>query len=108
MTIRSVTGKDLDVILRDARPVVLDFYQASCPPCRALEPRLERVATEHGDRVPVYRVDIDRDLPIAERFRVMSLPTVLVIQDGTEIERLDGLITEAHLRGAFERAATRT
>lgn len=88
-------------------PIVLDFYQASCAPCRALEPRLERAAGRHRDAVPVYRVDIDRDPPIAERFRVMSLPTVLVLHAGREVERLDGLIREGDLEAAFERAAAR-
>jgi len=91
-------------VLQSAGPAVLDFYQASCPPCRVLEPRLGRVAGEYAGRVPVYRVDIDRDMPVAERFKVMSIPTLLIIRDGREVERLDGLITEADLRAAFERA----
>lgn len=88
-------------------PAVIDFYQASCAPCRALEPRLQRVADRYR-ALPVYRVDIDRDLSIAERFAVKSLPTVLVLQAGLEVERLDGLIRETELEAAFERAAART
>ncbi len=63
-------------------PVIVDFYQASCAPCRALEPRLRHVA---------------------QRFR--AAPTSLVLRDGHEIERLDGLITESNLVAAFERAS---
>ena len=85
-------------------PVALDFYQASCAPCRALEPRLQRVAQQYASRVPIYRVDIDRDLAVAERFGVQSIPTVLVLRAGKEVERLDGLIREADLAAAFERA----
>lgn len=80
--------------------MALDFYQASCPPCRALEPRLERVARQYQDRLPVYRVDIDRDMPVAERF-----PTILVVRGGREVARLDGLITDRDLTAAFDRAA---
>jgi len=85
-------------------PVIVDFYQASCAPCRALEPRLRHVA-QRFRAAPVYRVDVDRDLPIAQRFVVNSLPTSLVLRDGHEIERLDGLITESNLVAAFERAS---
>ena len=85
--------------------VVLDFYQATCPPCRALEPRLERVAQGYAGRVAVYRIDVGQDPTVTERFRVNSLPTVLVLRDGQEAERLDGLVTEEQLREAFERAA---
>ena len=101
LTSEEVEGK----VLRAPGPVALDFYQASCPPCRVLEPRLERVAAEYAGRLPVYRVGIDRDLPVAERFGVLSLPTVLLLRDGQEIERLDGLIKEDDLRGAFDRVA---
>ena len=84
--------------------VIVDFYQASCAPCRVLEPRLQRVASRFRV-LPFYRVDVDRDLPLAQRFGVSSLPTILVLRDGREIERLDGLITESDLVAAFERAS---
>lgn len=92
-------------ILRAQGPVFLDFYQATCAPCRALEPRLERVAQQFAGRMLLYRVDIERDLSIANRLNVKSIPTVLVIRDGKEIERLDGLITTEQLQAAFDRAA---
>lgn len=82
--------------------IALDFYQESCRPCHALTPRLERVAKAFEGRVRVYRIDIDRDMPLAERFGVMSLPTVLILKGGREVARLDGLIREADLKQAFE------
>lgn len=56
----------------------------------------------------VDRVDIDRDLPIAERFHVKSLPTILVVHRGQEIERLDGLITDEELKAVFDRTKARS
>jgi len=104
--VETVTSDDIESkLLRVHGPVVLDFYQASCPPCHVLEPRLERVAAKHRGRVPVFRVDIDRDMAVAERFKVMSIPTVLILRDGREVERLDGLINEPDLAAAFERAS---
>ncbi len=104
--ILTVSASELDSkVLRARGPVILDFYQASCPPCRALEPRLERVARRYEGRLSVYRVDIDRDMPVAERFGVKSIPTILVLRDGREVDRLDGLITDAELRRAFDWAA---
>lgn len=104
--IQQLTSSELDSkVLHAPGPIVLDFYQASCPPCRALEPVLEQVARSHSDRVTVYRVDIDEDPGPAERFQIDSLPTVLILRGGQEIERLDGLVTEQQLRDAFERAS---
>lgn len=101
-SIEPLTGSAIEAaVLQRSGPIALDFYQASCPPCRVLEPRLERIAQQYAGRISVYRVDIDRDLPIAERFGVTSLPTVLIFVAGNEVARLDGLITEAILEAAF-------
>jgi thioredoxin 1 len=103
-TIRPLAGSELESrVLQAEGPVVLDFFQDSCRPCHALTPRLERVARKHEGRLPVYRIDLDRDMPVAERFGVMSLPTVLIVDGGKELERLDGLIKEDDLQAAFDR-----
>ena len=103
--IETLTSAEFDIkALKAPGPVILDFYQASCAPCRALEPRLERVARQFHGAVTVYRIDIDRDLPMAQRFRVRSIPTLVLLRAGREVERLDGLITERDLTAAFERA----
>lgn len=97
---REVQGR----VLQARGPVALDFYGESCPPCRALEPRLERVARRFEGRLPVFRVDAERDLSVAEGFGVTGLPTVLIFRDGREVERLDGLIKEDDLAFTFKRA----
>jgi thioredoxin 1 len=103
-SVETITSGEVQAkALKASGPVALDFYQESCPPCHVLEPRLERVAERYEGRLPVYRVDVDRDLPVAESFGVMSLPTVLVLRDGQEVERLDGLIREKDLEAAFDR-----
>lgn len=102
----TIPGGELDDRLQHAMgSVVLDFYQASCAPCRMLEPRLERAAATYRERVAVYRIDIDRDLPVAERFGVMSIPTLVAVRGGREVERLDGLIREQDLEALFQRLA---
>ncbi len=68
-SIATLMSGDIEAkVFRVPGPVALDFHQASCPPCRVLEPRIERVAQEHAGRVAVYRIDVDRNLPVAERF----------------------------------------
>lgn len=102
--IQTLTSEQIEPkVLRAAGVVALDFYDETCPPCRVLEPRLERVAEQYAGRVPVYRVDVHQDSAVAQRFDVMSIPTVLVFRAGAEVERLDGLIREADLRAAFDR-----
>src|SRR5712691_952460 len=86
-TIEVLTHSELESkVLQAPGPVALDFYQASCAPCRALSPRLERIGRQYADHLPVYRMDIDRDVAVAERFGVSSIPTVLVLRAGKEVE----------------------
>lgn len=103
--IPTIVASDIDrqIVLRGG-PAALDFYQTSCAPCRALEPRLERVAEQYRGRIALYRVDLERDMSAAKRFDVKSIPTVIIFRDGKELKRLDGLITEDDLQQAFERA----
>jgi len=104
-SLETLTTDEIDAkVLQAPGPVALDFYQASCAPCRALEPRLERVAEQYVGQMRVYRVDLEREMPVAERFGVKSLPTVLILRAGEEVERLDGLIREPELSAAFDRA----
>lgn len=83
--------------------VLLNFWQASCAPCRALEPRLERFAAARAGHLTGYRIDVDTDTVI--KYGVMSIPTVLLLRNGHEIARLDGLIRDHDLEDAV-RAAT--
>jgi thioredoxin len=85
--------------------VVLDFWQAACPPCRALEPRLEAFARRHPGAFTGYRIDVDTDQHTPARFGVMSIPTLIWLRDGTEATRLDGLIREADLEDTLARLA---
>lgn len=102
--IRTASGNEVETrVIHGAGFLALDFYQASCPPCKALAPRLERWATRWAETFPVYRIDIDRDMPVAHRFNVQTIPTVLILRDGQEVQRLDGLITDEDLQSAIER-----
>lgn len=105
MTIEAVNQSDFDDRVNQAsQPIVLDFWQAACPPCQMLEPKLEAVARQFAGRVTVYRLDVEESPAIAERYNVMSIPTLLVIKAGEVSQRLDGLITQDQLRVAFEEA----
>ncbi len=75
MSIQTLASQEGDTKVLHARgPVILDVYQETCPPCRALKPRLVRIAQPH--HAPVYRVDIHCDPPVADRFHIKSLPTI--------------------------------
>lgn len=77
--------------------VLVDFFATWCGPCRMLSPILEQVADEVGEDVRLYKVDIDECLDIAKKFGVMSVPTMVVLKDGAEVQRLIGLRQKAQI-----------
>jgi thioredoxin 1 len=86
--------------------VLLDFWQASCAPCRALEPKLAALAEQHPDAFAGYRVDVHSDRQTVEAFDVMSIPTLVLLRDGTEVARLDGLIQPQDLHDLVSAVGT--
>ena len=71
-------------------PVLVDFWAEWCGPCKAIAPILDEIATEHGDRVRVAKLNVDDNPDIARRFDVMSIPTLILFKDGQPAKRLVG------------------
>ncbi len=94
------TATQVEQLLASPGLTLLDFWQLTCAPCRALEPRLHAVLRRHLD-VRAARIDVDSDLQAPSRFDVLSIPTLLLFHGGTEIGRLDGLIREADIEQAL-------
>lgn len=90
-----------------ARPglILLDFGQASCAPCRALEHRLELFARRRPGAFTGYRIDIGTDPGTATTYNVQSIPTLIRLKDGQETGRLDGLIHDADLEAILDPAS---
>ena len=80
-------------------PVLLDMWAAWCGPCRMIAPTIEMLAGELAGKVLVGKLDVDANRQTAARFGVQSIPTLLILNDGREVDRLVGLQTrEAILR----------
>ena len=78
-------------IENSATPVLLDLWAEWCRPCHMLAPTIEQLATEMAGRVKVGKLNIDENPGIANRFGVSSIPTLLVLKGGKEVDRLVGV-----------------
>jgi thioredoxin 1 len=82
-------------------PVILDFGAEWCAPCKRLSPILDSLATEWTNKVIIYSVDADANGELVMQFRVMSLPTLVLVKDGKEVSRTIGLQNREKLVEAF-------
>lgn len=71
-------------------PVLVDFWAAWCGPCRMIAPVIEKLAQELSGKARVGKLDVDQNQITAARFRVQSIPTLLVFKDGREVDRIVG------------------
>ena len=95
--ILEVTSKNFEQeVLKSEKPVLIDFYATWCGPCKMLSPIVEEVAAENED-IKVVKIDIDKEQNIAVQYEIMSIPTLVVIKDGKEVNRSVGVIGKSDI-----------
>lgn len=91
------------VVLNATMPVLVDFYADWCPPCRALQPTLEELARDFAGRAIVVKVDVDENQDLAAQYSVRSIPTLVVIVAGEEVDRTVGAQSKQVLAGMLDK-----
>jgi thioredoxin 1 len=93
-----VTDATFDAdVLKSSKTVVVDFWATWCGPCKMVAPVLDEIAGENADKLTVAKLDIDANPETARNFQVMSIPTMIVFQDGKPVKQIVGAKPKAAL-----------
>jgi thioredoxin 1 len=83
---------------------LVDFWAAWCGPCKIIAPIVDEIAGAYEGRATVAKVDVDQEGALAEKFGVQSIPTLLIMKEGAEINRFIGVTSKEDLMAALDDA----
>ena len=87
MAVLKITAQNFEQeVLQSDKPVLVDFYADWCGPCKIMAPVIEEIA-EEADDIKVGKLNIDNEMEIAQKYGVMSIPTLIVFKNGEEVKR---------------------
>jgi thioredoxin 1 len=81
-------------VIKSGIPVLVDFWAERCAPCRLLEPVVDELAGEYAGKISFVKLNRDKNPGIANRYHVMSIPTVIVFKDGLPVSSIVGFTKE--------------
>lgn len=92
-----LTEEDFDRIVSGPKPVLVDYWATWCPPCRIMDPVVEKLAEKYSDRVVFAKVNVDEEMGLTSRYQVFSIPTFMIFKDGRPMDAVIGAVGEASL-----------
>ena len=99
MSTINLTGSNFDnEVMQSDKLVLVDFYADWCGPCKLLAPVIEELAHEYSGKAKICKLNVDEASNVASQFGVMSIPTIIVFNEGQEIEKMVGAVPKQRLQ----------
>lgn len=95
-----ISFKDL---IKSKTPVLVDFAAEWCQPCKMQKPILQRLASEDGNKIKIITIDVDRNSAVAQKYKVMSVPTLAIFKNGEIVYRQAGVHQLIQLKELVEK-----
>jgi len=92
MAVVEVSADELRRLVKEGRPVFVDFWAEWCPPCRAMEPVVEKLSKKYGDSVVFAKLNVDRYPKAAREYEIDSVPTFIIFHRGQVVSRVEGAV----------------
>jgi thioredoxin 1 len=97
-TTRAVTEETFsEEVLKNDKPVIVDYWAEWCGPCRMIAPVLEEIAGEYAEKIDVVKLNVDENPAIAQRYQILAIPTLNVFQNGEVVKQIKGAKPKAAL-----------
>jgi thioredoxin 1 len=77
-------------VLASDKPIMVDFWAEWCGPCRAVSPILDQIATEHGEKIDIVKLNVDLNPETAMKYQITSIPTMKVFKAGEVVKTVIG------------------
>jgi thioredoxin 1 len=98
-----VTDSNFNEIITKNSLALIDCWAAWCGPCLALAPTIEELAEEYAGKILIGKLNVDENPSTAERFQIFSIPTILIMKDGREVDRIVGLVPKKYIDAALRK-----
>lgn len=92
-----ITNQNIEEILAQDKPLVIDFWAPWCGPCKMLGPTVEEIAAEYEGKAIVAKCDVDEADEVAMRFRVRNIPTLVFVKGGEVVDRTVGVVSKSEI-----------
>ena len=102
--ITEVNVSNFDALLANDLPVLIDFWAPWCGPCRMVSPIVDQLADELDGRLVIGKCNVDENQDIAMKYGVMSIPTLVILKGGQEINRIVGAMPKPALTAEIEKS----
>lgn len=102
--ITEVNVSTFDALLANDLPVLIDFWAPWCGPCRMVSPIVDQLADELDGRLVIGKCNVDENQDIAMKYGVMSIPTLVILKGGQEVNRIVGAMPKPALTAEIEKS----
>jgi len=101
----AVTDSTFDqIVLKAENPVLVDFWATWCKPCQMVAPILEELTKEYSGKLTIAKLDVDQNQQTAQRYRVMSIPTMIIFKQGKPVANIVGFKPKDQLKKQLDAA----